>query len=171
MYISFLLYTPSLFGLSRKRFKNEEGSCSISFLLYTLFYLPCSISPLFYPSCVPNRLPLSRVDSVGQTIRVDSTNFSALTVSQIYFRFSRIDYNTDDSSRIESNRVDSTNFSALSVSQVDFRLVESTTTQTIRIESNRVDSTNFSVLPVSQIYFLLVESTTTQTIRVESPLL
>ena len=25
---------------SRKRFKNEEGSCSISFLLYTLFYFP-----------------------------------------------------------------------------------------------------------------------------------
>ena len=25
---------------SRKRFKNEEGSCFISFLLYTLFYFP-----------------------------------------------------------------------------------------------------------------------------------
>ena len=124
------LVRPSLFGLfafSRKRFKNEEGSCSISFLLYTLFYLPCSVSPLFYPSCVPNRLPLSRVD-----------------------------YRTDDSSRIESNRVDSTNSSALPVSQIDFRLVESTTRQTIRVESGRFDqffcpSCVTNRLPVSRI--------------------
>ena len=83
-----------------------------------------------------------------------------LSVSQIDFPVSRIDYTTDDLSRIDSNRVDSTTFSArpvrlhvlffLSVLQIDFPVsrIDYTTDDSSRFESNRVDSTTFPTLPV-----------------------
>ena len=83
-----------------------------------------------------------------------------LSVSQIDFPVSRIDYTTDDLSRIDSNRVDSTTFSALpvrllvsfflSVSQIDFSVgrIDYTTDNSSRIDSNRVDLTTFPTLLV-----------------------
>jgi len=83
-----------------------------------------------------------------------------LSVSQIDFPVSRIDYTTDDLSQIDSNRVDSTTFSArpvrllvlffLSVSQIDFPVsrIDYATDDLSRIDSNRVDLTTFPTLPV-----------------------
>ena len=83
-----------------------------------------------------------------------------LSVSQIDFPVSRIDYTTDDLSRIDSNRADLTTFLTLparlpvgfflSVSQIDFPVsrIDYTTDDLSRIDSNRVDLTTFPTLPV-----------------------
>ena len=112
-----------------------------------LSYPPCSPFCVIFSKCLANRLCSysnrlhnGRLESNG----LESSRFYHffyppclpscviffLSVSQIDFPVSRIDYTTDDLSRIDSNRVDSTTFSArlvrllvsffLSVSQIDF---------------------------------------------------
>ena len=73
----------SICFLSRNRFKNEEGSCSIS------FYLPCSVYLLSLASASRTRkvhalLPFSCTRF--STFPVRSHHYSTLPVSQIDFR-------------------------------------------------------------------------------------
>ena len=132
--------------------------------------------------CTRNNKKVTWAFLVLKASRFDPFSYppcSPSCVSQIDFPVSRIDYTTDDSSRIDSNRVDLTTFPTLlvrlfvwfflSVLQIDFpvRLHNG------RFESNWVDSTTFRkclfFLSVSQIIstIQLVEPTTQRTIRVE----